>query len=81
MCMTLPSLKMGDSMQEVLATASAGSGRTALPADSPAGLGLASGALLEPWFSRLHGRFGEQRIFDRQTRPGRADRGLPLPTK
>ena len=55
MFMTLPSSKMGDSMQEVLATASAGSGRTALPADPPAGLGLATDAVLEPWFSRLPG--------------------------
>jgi len=79
--MTLPSLKIGDSMQEVLATASAGSGRTALPADSPAGLGLATHALLAPWFSCLHERLGELRIFDCQTHPGRAGPGLPLPTK
>ena len=78
---TLPSSKMGDSMQEVLATASAGGSRTALPGEALAGLGLATGALLEPWFSSRHERLGELRIFDCQTHPGRADPGLPLPTR
>ena len=72
---------MGDSIQEVLATASAGSGRTAPRGDPPAGPGLATDALLEPWFSCRHERLGELRFFDCQTHPGRADRGLPLPTK
>ncbi len=78
---TLPSSKMGDSMQDVLATASAGSSRTAPPGDPPAGPGLATDALLEPRFSCRHERLGELRIFDCHTHPGRTDPGPPLPTK
>ena len=48
----------------------------------PAGrAGPATDALLEPWLSCRHERLGELRISDRQTHPGRADPGLPLPTK
>ena len=70
---TIPSSKMGDSMQEVLATASAGSSRTALPGEPPAGPGLAADAQLEAWFSRLPERLGELRIFDCHTHLGCAD--------
>lgn len=70
---TLPSSKMGDSTQEVLATASSARSRTAPASEPPDGPGLAVDALLEPWLSCLQEWLGELRIFDCHTHLGCAD--------